>query len=355
MFAPEYADVLGIPFSFVPANSKSDYTPPKKQTQVHAVLPEREALEIRFPRVIGYRTVLPPGRLTATFTPESRLTITPEDAPPDAINAAIIGAEVKLSLDEIKAQRDATIAFHLAGHTLRRWFRDSEDALKPWLFPSLLGITRRWMAECLSCIGGTFPAYLLWRDIGDQAAERIYRACVESAAGAGRLRAMLDPYNEAGSTRHVGFATTKTNFWTPRADKCQVNLIVCDQDWEAAAAQALDGMDEVLRYVKNDRLGFEVPYVDGGQERHYRPDFLAVVDDGGGPDDPLHLVLEVKGRQTAQDDAKHDTMRNLWVPAVNALGRFGRWDFCRVDGPYGVDEVIRRHIAARTAAPAQAA
>jgi type III restriction enzyme len=357
MFAPEYADVLGIPFSFVPANSKADYTPPQKMTQVHAVLPEREALEIRFPRVIGYRTVLPPGRLTAAFTLESRLTITPEDAPPEAINAAIIGAEQRLTLDELRHHRDATIAFHLAGHTLRTWFRDDEDHLKPWLFPSLLAIARRWMDPAngyLNCVGGTFPAYLLWRDIGDKAAARIYRACVESATGAGTLRPILDPYNEAGSSRHVAFGTTKTNFWAPRADKCQVNLIVCDQDWEAAAAQILDGMPEVLRYVKNDRLGFEVPYVDGSTERHYRPDFIVAVDDGLGSDDPLHLVLEVKGRQTAQDDAKHDTMRGLWVPAVNALGRFGRWDFCRVDGPYGVDEVIRRHLATR-AAPRQAA
>ena len=106
----------------------------------------------------------------------------------------------------------------------------------------------------------------------------------------------------------------------------------------------MDGMPEVLRYVKNDRLGFEVPYVDGSTERHYRPDFIVVVDDGRGPDDPLHLVLEVKGRQTAQDDAKHDTMRKLWVPSVNALGRFGRWDFCRVDGPYGVDNMIRKML-----------
>ncbi len=346
MFAPEYAEVLGIPFSFVPANSKADYTPPKKTTQVHAVLPERAALEIRFPRVIGYRTVLPPGRITAAFTNESRLEIDPTDAPPEAVSAAIIGAEHTLTLNDLRHQRDTTIAFHLAGHTLRTWFRDSEDHLKPWLFPPLLTITRRWMAECLTCIGGTFPAYLLWRDIGDKAAERIFRACTPEVAGPGTLRPILDPYNEAGSSRHVSFATTKTNFWTPDAQKCQVNLIVCDENWEAAAAQALDGMQEVLRYVKNDRLGFEVPYVDGSTERHYRPDFIVVVDDGRGPDDPLHLVLEVKGRQTAQDDAKHDTMRKLWVPAVNALGRFGRWDFCRVDGPYGVDEIIRRRLNA---------
>ena len=157
----------------------------------------------------------------------------------------------------------------------------------------------------------------------------------------------VPPPNEAGSSSHVRFGTTKTNFWTPRADKCPINLVVCDQDWEAAAAQALDGMPEVLRYVKNDRLGFEVPYVHGGTEHHYRPDFIVVVDDGRGPDDPLDLVLEVKGRQSPQDDAKHDTIQRLWIPAVNALGRFGRWAFVRVDGPFEVDEVIRRHLASQ--------
>jgi len=350
LFEPEYAEVLGIPFSFMPANSAADYTPPKKTTLVHAVLPERAALEIRFPRVLGYRTVLPPGRLKAAFSEESRLRITPEDAPPSAINAAVVGPEVELSLDDLRCQRDATVAFHLAGHTLRTWFKDQEDNLKPWLFPSLLAIARRWMAECLTCAGGTFPAYLLWRDIADRAAERMYRACVESAAGAGTLRPILDPYDETGSTRHVRFTTTKTNFWQADPAKCQVNLAVCDGDWEAACAQSLEAMPEVLRYVKNDRLGFEVPYMDLGQEHRYRPDFIAVVDDGAAG--PLHLVLEVKGRRDAQDDAKHDTMRTLWVPAVNAAGRHGRWDFLRLDGPYEVAESIRRHLASLPRQPA---
>ena len=244
MFEPEYAEVLGIPFSFVPANSAPDYRPPKPTTRVHAVLPEREALEIRFPRVLGYRTVLPPGRVVAKFSPESRLVVSPEDAPPTAINAAIVGPEVELSLADLKGQRDATIAFHLAGFTLRTWFKDQDDNLKPWLFPPLLAITRRWMAECLSCTGGTFPAYLLWRDIGEKAAERIYRACAETAVGAGTLRPIMDPYNETGSTAHVSFLTTKTNFWQTRADLCQIDLVVCDGNWEAACAQALEAMPE---------------------------------------------------------------------------------------------------------------
>jgi type III restriction enzyme len=362
MFEPEYADILGIPFSFVPANSAADYRPPKKTTQVHAV-PGREAREIRFPRVLGYRTVLPPGRLTARFTPESRLQITPEDAPYSALNAAIVGPEVELTLEQLRAQRLATIEFHLAGHALRTWFRDQDDNLKPWLFPSLLAITRRWMNECLDCRGDTVPGYLLWRPLGDKAAERIHRACAEAAAGAGTLRPIMDPYTATGSTRFVNFPTTKTNLWTTRADRCEVNLVVCDSDWEAACAQVLDAMPEVLRYAKNDHLGFEIPYVHAGQEHRYRPDFIAVLEDGFGPDDPLHLILEVKGRRDAQDDAKHDTARALWVPAVNAAARHGRWDFLRLDGPYDTAEAIRahlgealrRHLAARAAGAVRAA
>jgi type III restriction enzyme len=266
MFEPEYADVLGIPFSFVPANSATDYKPPKPSTPVRAVLPEREALEIRFPRVLGYRVVMPPGRLLATFSPESRFSITPDMAPPDAINAPFVGENIKLSLEEMASQRDVTVAFHLAGYTLDRWFRDEEGNRKPWFFPSLLAITRRWMVECLTCIGGTFSAYLLWRDVGDKAAERIYRACIEHNEDARTLRPIMDPYNEIGSSKYISFSTTKANFWHTDAKRCQIDLVVCDGNWEAACAQELEAMPEVLRYVKNDRLGFEVPYEHGGKD-----------------------------------------------------------------------------------------
>ena len=208
----------------------------------------------------------------------------------------------------------------------------------------MLAITRRWMAECLRCVGDTFPAYLLWRDVAERAAERIYRACVPATAAGDSLRPIMDPYNETGSSKHVGFNTTKTNFWQTDTARCQVNLVVCDGDWEAACAQELEAMPEVLRYVKNDRLGFEVPYEHGGREHQYRPDFIAVL--SGTDGEPLHLVLEVKGERDAQDDAKHDTMRALWVPSVNAAGRYGRWDFVRLDGPYDVARAIRYHLAA---------
>jgi type III restriction enzyme len=72
-------------------------------------------------------------------------------------------------------------------------------------------------------------------------------------------------------------------------------------------------------------MGFEIPYLDVGVTRRYVPDFLVRLDDGG--DEPLNLILEVKGIKDESDKAKAQTTRDLWVPGVNALGGFGRWDF----------------------------
>jgi type III restriction enzyme len=72
-------------------------------------------------------------------------------------------------------------------------------------------------------------------------------------------------------------------------------------------------------------MGFEIPYLDRGITRRYVPDFLVRLDDGG--DEPLNLVLEVKGQRDESDKAKAQTTRALWVPGVNGLGGFGRWAF----------------------------
>ena len=49
-------------------------------------------------------------------------------------------------------------------------------------------------------------------------------------------------------------------------------------------AQTLEDMAEVIRYVKNHNLGFTIPYTINGEEHQYIPDFIAVIDDGRGPD-----------------------------------------------------------------------
>ena len=83
----------------------------------------------------------------------------------------------------------------------------------------------------------------------------------------------------------------------------------------------------MLSYVKNQGLGLEVPYKDGSTARFYLPDFIVNIDDGHGPDDPLHLIVEVKGYRRENVKLKSETMRQKWIRGVNNLGAYGRWAF----------------------------
>src|SRR5207248_2435629 len=52
LFNVEYADVLGIPFDFTAKPVIAPPQPPRETIQVKAVRPERDYLEIQFPRVV---------------------------------------------------------------------------------------------------------------------------------------------------------------------------------------------------------------------------------------------------------------------------------------------------------------
>ena len=94
---------------------------------------------------------------------------------------------------------------------------------------------------------------------------------------------------------------------------------------------------QVQAYVKNHNLGFEVPYLFGGEMRRYRPDFIVLVDDGHGPADPLHLVVEIKGYRGEDAKEKKSTMETYWAPGVNHLGAYGRWAFAEFTDVYEME------------------
>jgi uncharacterized protein (DUF433 family) len=106
-------------------------------------------------------------------------------------------------------------------------------------------------------------------------------------------------------------------------------------------------VDEVKAYVKNQNLGFKIPYTFEGRPGNYYPDYILRVDDGRGMDDLLNLVVEISGQELADKDAKVDTARKLWVPAVNAEGTFGRWDFLEIKDPWDGQNALRGFLASR--------
>src|SRR5690606_432127 len=133
------------------------------------------------------------------------------------------------------------------------------------------------------------------------------------------------------------------------------------ESWEQKMAQALEEMEEVVHYVKNHGLNFTIPYTHDGDDGRYIPDFIVHIDTGllpgietgflpgnpvskEGSKEYLNLIVEVSGNPDPKKPSKVATAADLWVPAVNNDGRFGRWDFIQITDPWDAKNTIRAHI-----------
>jgi type III restriction enzyme len=176
------------------------------------------------------------------------------------------------------------------------------------------------------------------------ACERITAAITRSLVGASPIKAVLDPYNPTGSTAHVKFNTSRMDRWQTDARRCHVNWVILDSDWEAEFCRVAESHPRVKAYVKNHNLGLEVPYRYGSEIRKYLPDFIALVDDGHGPDNLLHLVVEIKGYRREDAKDKKATMDTYWVPGVNNLKTYGRWAFAEFREMYQMEADLKAKI-----------
>ena len=350
VFDVEYADVLGIPFDFTARPVVAPPQPPRETVQVRAITPERDACQIRFPRVQGFRVELPEERLSATFDDDSTLVLTPDLVGPSVtLNEGIVGEGVELTLEHLEEMRPSTLVFHLTKRLLETKWRDPGQEPKLHLFGQLKRITRQWLKDHLVCKGETYPAQLLYQSLADTACERITRGIVARHLEQRPVQAVLDPYNPAGSTIHVRFNTSKKTRWKTDAGCCHVNWVVCDSDWEAEFCRVAEAHPRVSAYVKNHGLGLEVPYRFQAESRTYVPDFIVLVDDGRGDDDLLHLVVEIKGYRREDAKEKKDTMKTYWVPGVNGLRTYGRWDIVEFGEVYAMQAEFAAKVEAEFA------
>jgi len=345
LFNVEYADIFGIPFDFTAKPVIAPPQPPRQTVQVKAMRPERDALEVRFPRVEGYRVELPEERLTADFNADSILELSPELVGPSiTLDSGIVGESVDMSLKHLGDVRPSTVVYKITERLLYTKWRDAGEEPKFHLFGQLKRITKQWLDTCLVCKGDTYPAMLMIQELKDLACNRITAAITRQFLGERPIKALLDPYNPTGSTMHVRFNTSKTDLWETSSKSCHINWVVCDSDWEAEFCRVAESHPKVSAYVKNQNLGLEVPYRYGSENRKYLPDFIVLVDDGNGPEDPLHLVVEIKGYRREDAKEKKSTMDTYWIPGVNNLGSYGRWAFAEFTEIYQIEAEFQAKV-----------
>ena len=329
-----------MPFSFLSTAVRGTPRPPKPVLVVQA-MPDRANLRIEFPRVVGYRYEMPAEHLTATFDGSSILALSTQEVPTSTELDPIVG---KVTTHDLKLddQRLQTVVYAIAKRTLDNHFRDESGAERPWLYPQLVAITRRWIDECVTPYlkDHAYPQMLLLAEYSHAAADRIYQAIVAGHRGEKRLLPVLRPYEAIGSTDDVWFETTKPCF---DSVKSHLNRTVLDSGWEMKLASVLEEMPEVVCYAKNQHLNLKVPYTFEGRAANYVPDYLIRLDDPAatGDADLLTLVLEVSGEARKDKQAKVATAQHLWVPAVNNWGGLGRWAFLEITDPWDAENLMR--------------
>jgi type III restriction enzyme len=291
------------------------------------------------------------------FVDESRLALDSRDVPTRTHVAAVVGETEEHRLERFEAMREQEVAYLLAKRLYDRYFRaeptdDAPGGDRPWLVPPIVETAKLWVRKCVTLKDDAFIGLLAMAQRADDAVEKLYLSILRYQGGERRLVPLLRPYEPVGSTRYVDFDTTKDVYVTD-PERCHISHVVCDSGWEAHLAGKLEDIPGVVSYVKNQGLGFTIPYTIDGRQRAYVPDFIARVDDGAlaGPDgtaDLLNLVIEVSGEGRRDKEHKVDTARDLWVPAVNNHGGFGRWRFVEVTDPWeaaGMIEAVVRDVA----------
>lgn len=340
-FAPEYANVYGIPFAFIPSEHETGPVAPPPPAVLVETLDERSDLRIEFPILDGYRTEIPDERLELDPDDASRLVVG-RDSVPRWVQLAGIAGEKDEVRDSNAAARQQEVAFQLASRLLKTHFTDGESE-RAWMFPRLLEVTRLWLAECVEVEEGYSIGRLLLAEAQAEASEKLYHSIVRySDQSTPRLRAMLRPGEHLGSTDDISFLTRKAVHETLTSP---VSHVVLDgkggNTWEQLMADECELSTDVVSYVKNDHLGFAVPYVHKGQSHSYLPDFILRLARREG-DLQRYLVVEVSGGQKSPGPTteKAQTMLNRWCPAVNNHGGFGRWGYVEITTMLGVREAL---------------
>ena len=337
-FEPEYAAVYGVPFAFIPTDRPVvDPKPPRPSTLVRTV-EGREGLRISWPNLTGYRLEMPEGGL---YLPDEldEFVIGPGTVPTWTEAAPVVGESERI-VDAPEAQRPAQVAFRLAARLVRTHFATDDDDQRPWLFPGLVKLCREWVEQAVRVEPGFALSYLTrFTSWEARAADAIYLAIHRSGSERPvRVLPMLRPFEPQGSTARVAFHTRKVAVVTD-PNRCEVSHVVLDgpegNTWEQLMMAYAEAHPQVAAYVKNDHLGFTIPYVHQGRGHDYVPDFLLRLRRTDGEEFDRTLVVEISGAQKRihsplSSDAKVAVARDTWCVAVNNHGGFGRWGYLEV-------------------------
>ena len=321
---PEFADVLGVPFDFMPVTGNGDPPPPPKPRYRVFTMPGRRRCRIEFPALTGY--MIEPASPGVDLD-ESRVEPhTVSGAAPSLTETAGVAGESEVLGVTTEEARHQEVVVKLAAEVTRRLAdtvapdADDPEPRQPRrrrLFLDAVRAVRAWLDH--AAVDCDEIAWLLRSDQHAAAAQAITEACLprsddDRIIGTFDSPPLLD-------TSGVDFETSLTDRHPVNAQhttrRSELNVAACHSDFERRVAAALDKHPDVDAWARNFRLDWTVPYEIDGVWHRYVPDFVVRL--FGGPDSAdsaVYLMLECKGVPDEASEAKHSYVRDWWIPAV---------------------------------------
>jgi len=343
LFLPEYVNVFGVPLSvFQDLGGDVEPPPPPKPSTAIQSLPERNALEIRWPNVLRVDAVVKPV-LDVKWDELEVLTLDPAQTPISADLAPALGSASDLSKVEridLEAIPEAFQLQRLLFLSARKAFEEMRGSFQgnpEYLVAQLVRLLEKFFESDRLVIPSLFHSDPLRKRIllalnRDRIVQHLLSHLYTRSAE--RMEPIFDEETPIGSTRYM--RTWYTTRPTIVCQRSQISHMVGDSAWEGYAANVFERSPDVEAYAKNDHLGFQIYYLWNGARRRFVPDFLVRLRNG------KTFVLEIKGEDSPQNKAKRSAL-DAWVQGVNQKGGFGKWCWDVAFEPTQVQDIIVRH------------
>lgn len=343
-FPPEYAHIIGIPFNLFRKGTDTGGGDPPEWKDIYAI-EDRKNLEISFPNVVGYRMENVRTNLEMDFSEVGNFEIPCSSYPLETTTKAVIGdEEVELKVSSVFEKRDQEILFHLTKNLIKKHFSDYERAPQIQFFGRLKEIVSYWYENKIRLVGESDLKYkkLLIFMNQNSISDHIRMGINPQLNTEEFIRPIINFYNPTGSTTYVKDRTSKEIY---KVKKSHINAVIMDSGWEGIAAKTLEAIPAVESFVKNQFLGFKIPYVKDGKDRDYFPDFIVKYKKPDGSNN--FLILEITGFNKDKTEKKF-YVENRWLPAMRSISKdkdFGNWEFLEVTDIEDIKNILNQHFS----------
>jgi len=327
----ETVDAFGIPFVGFPVEKRK--RPRTGEWGQKPVWIEPD------PKKAKYRVQVPNVRSWAVGVTESladlirvedlpQIRLDPKQTPPNVHVRPVVGGspEAIMTLEEVRKEWPVLRTAFLMAEELHQETNPGSAAelgIGP-TFDELLDVSRRYLdTRVLPLdVGGARSDP---RDVGIYYWRRQALDALDTAIrGAGAAGVEALPI--LGSPECLDSANLRRFQWTgivAEGKRCHTNKVPCHTDLEKRFADFLDGAKDVVRYFKNERLGFSVTYYESNRPRQYYPDFVIAGRDHDGRE--VMWLAETKGEIRSNTPLKSEAAR-LWCEKMSGT-KYGQWRY----------------------------